>query len=136
MGRSGATVTQMWLIEPAPRMSARVTVSPGATVRSKPSSTGVVVVYPKRTPSKRTSPRTGGKSSASKDLALQAISYGSVYVARVALGADPENWARTLVALEIDDFDEEVVVATLGVVLKHVSDQEKAVHELKTRRRN
>src|SRR5690606_18074934 len=50
--------------------------------------------------------------------------------------AESIDWARTLVALEIDDLDEEVVVATLGVVLKHVSDQEKAVHELKTRRRN
>ena len=32
-----------------------------------------------------------GKSVAKKDLALQAIAYGNVYVARVALGADPQQ---------------------------------------------
>lgn len=50
--------------------------------------------------------------------------------------AESIDWARTLVALEIGDLDEDAAVATLGVVLKHVSDQQKAVHELKTRRRN
>lgn len=49
--------------------------------------------------------------------------------------AETVDWARTLVALEIDDLDEDAVEVTLGVVLKHASDQEKAVHELKTRRR-
>ncbi|MEJ2602805.1 MAG: pyruvate:ferredoxin (flavodoxin) oxidoreductase [Gammaproteobacteria bacterium] len=33
----------------------------------------------------------GGKSVAKKDLALQAIAYGHVYVARVALGANPQQ---------------------------------------------
>ena len=37
-----------------------------------------------------------GKSVAKKDLALQAIAYGTVYVARVAMGADPQ---QTLTAL-------------------------------------
>ena len=46
---------------------------------------------------------TGGKSSASKDLALQAISYGSVYVARVALGADPEQTLRAFREAEAYD---------------------------------
>ena len=32
-----------------------------------------------------------GKQVAKKDLALQAISYGNVYVARVAMGADPQQ---------------------------------------------
>jgi len=32
-----------------------------------------------------------GKDVANKDLALQAISYGSVYVARIAIGADPQQ---------------------------------------------
>ena len=32
-----------------------------------------------------------GKTVAKKDLALQAIAYGSVYVARVAMGADPQQ---------------------------------------------
>jgi len=38
----------------------------------------------------------GGKTVGKKDLALQAISYGNVYVARVAMGANPQ---QTLVAL-------------------------------------
>ena len=33
----------------------------------------------------------GGKAVGKKDLALQAISYGNVYVARVAMGADPQQ---------------------------------------------
>ena len=35
-----------------------------------------------------------GKTVEKKDLALQAIAYGSVYVARVAMGADPEQTLR------------------------------------------
>lgn len=34
---------------------------------------------------------SGGKATAKKDLALQAIAYGNVYVARVAMGADPHQ---------------------------------------------
>ncbi len=34
---------------------------------------------------------TAGKRTNKKDLALQAISYGNVYVARVAMGADPQQ---------------------------------------------
>ena len=33
----------------------------------------------------------GGKHVAKKDLAMQAISYGNVYVARVAMGANPQQ---------------------------------------------
>jgi len=37
-----------------------------------------------------------GKRVPKKDLALQAIAYGNVYVARVAMGADPEQTLRAL----------------------------------------
>jgi pyruvate-ferredoxin/flavodoxin oxidoreductase len=37
-----------------------------------------------------------GKRSPKKDLALQAIAYGDVYVARVAMGADPQQTLRAL----------------------------------------
>jgi pyruvate-ferredoxin/flavodoxin oxidoreductase len=37
-----------------------------------------------------------GKSVPKKDIALQAISYGNVYVARVAMGADPQQTLRAL----------------------------------------
>jgi MoxR-like ATPase len=48
--------------------------------------------------------------------------------------AESVDWARTLLALEIGDLDEEAVDRTLGVVLKHRSDHERAVRELKLRR--
>ena len=35
-----------------------------------------------------------GKTTPKKDLALQAIAYGYVYVARVAMGADPQQTLR------------------------------------------
>jgi MoxR-like ATPase len=47
--------------------------------------------------------------------------------------AESVDWARTLVALQIRDLDNEAVDATLGAVLKHASDQVKAVRELKLR---
>ncbi len=37
-----------------------------------------------------------GKDVPKKDLALQAVAYGSVYVARVAMGADPQQTLRAL----------------------------------------
>lgn len=48
--------------------------------------------------------------------------------------AESVDWARTLVALEIGDLDAAAIDATLGVVLKHASDQTRAVRELKLRR--
>jgi MoxR-like ATPase len=47
--------------------------------------------------------------------------------------AESVDWARTLVALEIGELDEKAIADTLGVVLKHSSDQEKAIRELRLR---
>ena len=47
--------------------------------------------------------------------------------------AESIDWARTLLALEIGTLDEAAVTATLGVVLKHATDQERAVRELRLR---
>ncbi len=47
--------------------------------------------------------------------------------------AESVDWARTLVALEIGELDDKAVSDTLGVVLKHASDQQKAVRELRLR---
>jgi pyruvate-ferredoxin/flavodoxin oxidoreductase len=44
-----------------------------------------------------------GKDVPKKDLALQAIAYGSVYVARVAMGADPQQTLRALREAEAYD---------------------------------
>jgi len=49
--------------------------------------------------------------------------------------AETVDWARTLIALEVGSFDDEVIASTLGVVLKHVSDQQRAIRELRLDRR-
>ena len=49
--------------------------------------------------------------------------------------AESVDWARTLVALEVGDLDEAAVAATLGAVLKHASDHEKALAALRGHRR-
>jgi len=49
--------------------------------------------------------------------------------------AESVDWARTLLALEVDDLDEEAVATTVGVVLKHASDQDKALAVLRGHRR-
>jgi MoxR-like ATPase len=45
--------------------------------------------------------------------------------------AESIDWARTLVALGLDTLDEEAVRSTLGVVLKHASDHDRAISQLK-----
>ena len=47
--------------------------------------------------------------------------------------AESVDWARTLIALEIGDLDETAIADTLGVILKHNSDQDRAVRELRLR---
>jgi MoxR-like ATPase len=44
--------------------------------------------------------------------------------------AESVDWARTLIALELDTLDEDAIRQTLGAVLKHESDQERARREL------
>ena len=46
---------------------------------------------------------SSGKTMPKKDLALQAIAYGYVYVARVAMGADPQQTLRALREAEAYD---------------------------------
>ena len=48
--------------------------------------------------------------------------------------AESVDWARTLIALQIGDLDEKAIADTLGVVLKHASDHDRAVRELKLAR--
>ncbi len=45
--------------------------------------------------------------------------------------AETIDWGRTLLALGLDTIDDAVVAATLGVVLKHQSDQKRAAGELR-----
>ncbi len=46
---------------------------------------------------------TAGKTTNKKDMAMQAIAYGSVYVARVAMGADPQQTLRAFREAEAYD---------------------------------
>jgi MoxR-like ATPase len=45
--------------------------------------------------------------------------------------AETIDWGETVLALGIDTFDEAAVASTLGVVLKHASDQARAAGQLK-----
>jgi MoxR-like ATPase len=45
--------------------------------------------------------------------------------------AETIDWGRTVLALGLDTIDDAVVAQTLGVVLKHQSDQQRAVGELR-----
>ena len=45
--------------------------------------------------------------------------------------AETIDWARTILALGLDTIDDATVAATLGVVLKHQSDQTRAAGELR-----
>ena len=46
---------------------------------------------------------SAGKTVPKKDIALQAIAYGNVYVARVAMGADPQQTLRAFREAEAYD---------------------------------
>ena len=73
-----------------------------------------------------------GKSGGKKDLAMQAISYGNVYVARVAFGANPQ---QTLLAMrEAEAYDGPALILAYSHCIAHgydlkdgLSQQNKAV---------
>ena len=74
----------------------------------------------------------GGKTGGKKDLAMQAISYGNVYVARVAFGANPQ---QTLLAMrEAEAYDGPSLILAYSHCIAHgydlkdgLSQQNKAV---------
>ncbi|MET7771714.1 pyruvate:ferredoxin (flavodoxin) oxidoreductase [Nocardia sp. NPDC005366] len=62
----------------------------------------------------------GGKTVPMKDLALQAIAYGNIYVARVAMGADPQH---TLQAMrEAEAYDGPSLVIAYSQCIAHGID--------------
>ena len=74
-----------------------------------------------------------GKQVPKKDLALQAIAYGNVYVARVAMGADPQQTLRALREAEAYDGPSLVIayshciahgIEKDGTVLRNGMDQQ------------
>jgi pyruvate-ferredoxin/flavodoxin oxidoreductase len=68
-----------------------------------------------------------GKNVPKKDLALQAIAYGNVYVARVAMGADPQ---QTLKALrEAEAYDGPSLVIAYSHCIAHGIDMRKGMDQ-------
>lgn len=63
---------------------------------------------------------TGGKSVGKKDLALQAVSYGNVYVARVAMGS---NSQQTLLAFrEAEEYPGTSIILAFSPCIEHGYD--------------
>jgi len=70
---------------------------------------------------------TAGKTTAKKDLALQAIAYGNVYVARVAMGADPQ---QTLEAFrEAEAYDGPSLVIAYSHCIAHGIEMSKGLDQ-------
>jgi len=68
-----------------------------------------------------------GKTVAKKDLALQAIAYGNVYVARVAMGADPQQTLRAFREAEV--YDGPSLVIAYSHCIAHGIDMRKGLDQ-------
>jgi len=68
-----------------------------------------------------------GKSVPKKDLALQAIAYGSVYVARVAMGADPQQTLRAF--REAEAYDGPSLIIAYSHCIAHGIDMRKGLDQ-------
>ena len=70
-----------------------------------------------------------GKRVGKKDLAMQAISYGNVYVAQVAMGANPQ---QTLLALrEAEAYDGPSLVLAYSHCIAHGIEMDKGLYQQK-----
>ncbi len=68
-----------------------------------------------------------GKRVGKKDLAMQAISYGNVYVAQVAMGANPQ---QTLLAMrEAEAYNGPSLILAYSHCIAHGIDMEKGLHQ-------
>jgi pyruvate-ferredoxin/flavodoxin oxidoreductase len=68
-----------------------------------------------------------GKTVPKKDLALQAIAYGNVYVARVAMGADPQQTLRAM--REAEAYDGPSLVIAYAHCIAHGIDMTKGLDQ-------
>jgi pyruvate-ferredoxin/flavodoxin oxidoreductase len=71
----------------------------------------------------------GGKPSGKKDLGLIAMSYGNVYVARVAMGAKDEQTLRAF--LEAEAYDGPSLIIAYSHCLMHGIDMSKGMRNQK-----
>jgi pyruvate-ferredoxin/flavodoxin oxidoreductase len=68
-----------------------------------------------------------GKTVPKKDLALQAIAYGNVYVARVAMGADPQQTLRAF--REAEGYDGPSLIIAYSHCIAHGIDMRKGLDQ-------
>jgi len=72
---------------------------------------------------------SAGKRSGKKDLALQAVSYGNVYVAQVAMGANPQ---QTLLAMrEAEEYEGPSIILAYSHCIAHGIDMTKGLDQQK-----
>ena len=72
---------------------------------------------------------SAGKRIGKKDLAMQAISYGNVYVARVALGANPQ---QTLLAMrEAEEYKGPSIILAYSPCIAHGIDMRQSLDQQK-----
>ncbi|MFI6498903.1 AAA family ATPase [Nonomuraea typhae] len=72
----------------------------------------------------------GIRADLAEQLARTVATLRALELKKAPSVAETVDWARTLLALGRAELDEATVSGTLGVVLKHRSDQERAVKEL------
>jgi pyruvate-ferredoxin/flavodoxin oxidoreductase len=68
-----------------------------------------------------------GKTVPKKDLALQAIAYGNVYVARIAMGADPQQTLRAF--REAEAYDGPSLIIAYSHCIAHGIDMRKGLDQ-------
>ena len=70
---------------------------------------------------------SAGKPVGKKDLAMQAISYGNVYVARIAMGGNPQ---QTLLAMrEAEDYPGPSIILAYSHCIAHGIDMTQGLHQ-------
>ncbi len=71
----------------------------------------------------------GGKTMAKKDMALQAIAYGNVYVARIAFGASPQQALQAM--REAEAYPGPSLIIAYSHCIAHGIDMEIGLHQQK-----
>jgi pyruvate-ferredoxin/flavodoxin oxidoreductase len=71
----------------------------------------------------------GGKPTAKKDLGLMLMTYGNIYIANIAIGADPAQAIRAI--QEADNYDGPAIVIAYSHCIAHGIDMRKGMSQQK-----